>query len=296
MWSQQMNWESGGYQQQEPQTDIHEYLSINNSAAADKFLLEKQPQQAHLSYVYAQHGVGYPQGTASYAATPLHCENSANIPPVEESQRIKVLLRFVEAAKQNRMKAEQSFIQTREALQSKHAEVRMLEAEAAKLVVDRQMLNYQKWKMQKFHEGLDLKVAKMEKIAEESQMKVEVERQQSWKWMEVQHMNAMASCNETKALKFGRSGWKRKKAWSAKKRKRSHQLGRAENFEEGDVSLESYGRKWKKTAIEFDSDMLSSVKNRRGNVPLLGPGKIKVFEPRCPSVFAFPRLGFFQEC
>jgi hypothetical protein len=42
----------------------------------------------------------------------VQCENPANIPPVEESQRIKVLFRFVEAAKQKRMKAEQSITKT----------------------------------------------------------------------------------------------------------------------------------------------------------------------------------------
>jgi hypothetical protein len=84
-------------------------------------------------------------------------------------------------------------------------------------------------------------------------------------------------CKDVNALKFGRSGWKRKKRWSGK-RKRSHQLGTAEMFEEGDVSLESYGREWKRKPVEFDSEMFSWIKNRRENVRLLGPRKIKVFE------------------
>jgi hypothetical protein len=66
----------------------------------------------------------------------------------------------------------------------------MLEAKAARLNTERQMLMYQKWKMQKFHQGLNLKIARMKSVADEDQKKVEVERQQSWKWMEMQHMNA----------------------------------------------------------------------------------------------------------
>jgi hypothetical protein len=183
------------------------------------------------------------------------------------------MLRLVESARQNRMNAERNLLHTHEMLQAKNAEVLELEVEAARLHADHQMLIFRRWKMQKFHRGLDMKIAKMEREAEEGQKNVEVERQQSWKMMEARHMNAVFSCNDMNALKFGRTGWKRKKSWS-KKRKQLHQLGTAEMFEEGNGSLESHGREWKKKAVEFDSEMMSWIKNRRENESEFGKKEV----------------------
>src|SRR4051794_32409199 len=78
------------------------------------YSIDERPQQPQVIYIHPPPGFGYPEGTLYPVILFQQVECSE-----EESPRVKQMLKLVEAAKQDRLNAEQLLYRTQEQLNRK---------------------------------------------------------------------------------------------------------------------------------------------------------------------------------